>query len=173
MQHQLLMKFIKLNQFLRKLIIIKLLQIRFYLLIQLDAGDQYIVVAPSKIDKPIFYYKKTFVNLRSITTQADYIAITHPKFLSSANNYVNAISSMYNVTNDLISVEDIFDEFGFGYPTPESIRLFTEITYQNRVEPKPAYLTLIGDADYDYKLYRFKADGVKGGGNYVPALEIQ
>lgn len=136
----------------------------------ISAGDQYIVIAPSKIDKPLFYYKKSFVNLRSITRQADYIAITHPKFLSSATNYVNTISSMYNVTNDLISVEDIFDEFGFGYPTPESIRLFTEITYQNRIEPKPAYLTLIGDADYDYKLYRFKADGVKGGGNYVPGF---
>ncbi len=132
------------------------------------AGDQYIVVAPSKIGKPVFYYKKQFVNLRSITTQANYIAITHPKFLQSANNYVNEISSMFGVSKDLISVEDIFDEFGFGYPTPESIRLFNAVTYQNRQEPKPQYLTLIGDANYDYKLYRFKSDGVKGGGNYVP-----
>lgn len=133
------------------------------------AGDAYVVAAPSKIDKPVFYYKKQFVNLRSVTTQADYIAITHPKFLQSANNYINSISTMYAVSKDLISVEDIFDEFGFGYPTPESIRLFNAVTYQNRIDPKPAYLTLIGDADYDYKLYRFKADGVIGGGNYVPS----
>jgi len=136
----------------------------------INAGDQYIVVAPSKIIKPVFYYKKQFMNLRSNTNQADYIAITHPKFLSSANAYVKSISSMYNVTKDLISVADIFDEFGFGYPTPESIRLFTAVTYQNRQDPKPQYLTLIGDADYDYKLYRFKADGVKGGGNFVPSF---
>ncbi len=134
------------------------------------SGDQYIVVAPSKIGKPVFYYKKQFVNLRSVTAQADYMAITHPKFLQSANNYVNEISSMYGVSKDLISVEDIFDEFGFGYPTPESIRLFNAVTYQNRQEPKPQYLTLIGDANYDYKLYRFKSDGVKGGGNYVPGF---
>jgi hypothetical protein len=135
-----------------------------------NAGDQYIVVAPAIIGKPVFYYKKQFINLRSNTNQADYIVITHPKFLSSAKTYVNSISSMYNVTKDLISVEDIFDEFGFGYPTPESIRLFTAVTYQNRQDPKPQYLTLIGDADYDYKLYRFKSDGVKGGGNYVPSF---
>ncbi len=30
-------------------------------------GDQYIVVAPSKIGKPVFYYKKQFVNLRSVS----------------------------------------------------------------------------------------------------------
>src|SRR5690606_23346736 len=101
-----------------------------------NVGDQYIVAASSKIGKPIFYYKKQFVNLRSITTQADYIAITHPKFLQSASNYVNSVSTMYTVTKDLISVEDIFDEFGFGYPTPESIRLFSAVTYQNRQEPK-------------------------------------
>ncbi|MFZ1517809.1 MAG: C25 family cysteine peptidase [Ignavibacteriaceae bacterium] len=134
------------------------------------AGDQYIVVAPSKIGKPVFYYKKQFVNLRSVSTQADYIAVTHPKFLQNADNYVNTISTMYGISKDLVSVEDIFDEFGFGYPTPESVQLYSAVTYQNRIAPKPQYLTLIGDANYDYKLYRFKADGVKGGGNYVPGF---
>ncbi len=48
--------------------------------------------------------------------------------------------------------------------------MYNAVTYQNRIAPKPQYLTLIGDANYDYKLYRFKADGVKGGGNYVPGF---
>ena len=133
-------------------------------------GDAYVVVAPSKIGKPLFYYKKQFVNLRSETSQADYLAITHSKFLQSSINYVNAISSMYNVTKDVISVEDIFDEFSFGYPQPEALRLFNAVAYQNRTEPKPSFLTLIGDANYDYKLNRYKADGIKGGGNYVPGF---
>jgi|WetSurMetagenome_2_1015567.scaffolds.fasta_scaffold06308_2 hypothetical protein len=135
-----------------------------------SAGDIYVVNASFNIDEPVYYYKKQFENLRSITNQSDYIAITHPKFLQSANNYVNTISTIYGVSKDLISVEDIFDEFSFGYPQPEAIRLFTAVTYQNRIEPKPLYLSLVGDADYDYKLYRFKGDGVKGGGNYVPSF---
>jgi len=134
------------------------------------AGDEYIVVAPSKIGKPVFYYNKQFVNLRSVSSQADYLAITHPKFLQNADIYVNTISTMYGISKDLVSVEDIFDEFGFGYPTPESVQLYSAVTYQNRIAPKPQYLTLIGDANYDYKLFRFKADGVKGGGNYVPGF---
>lgn len=133
-----------------------------------SAGDQYIVVAASEIDKPVFYYKKQFVNLRSKSGQIDYLAITHPKFFTSAQGYVNSVSALYNINSELISVDDIFDEFGFGYQTPESIRLFNAVTYQNRQSPKPQYLTLIGDANYDYKLYRFKSEGVKGGGNYVP-----
>jgi hypothetical protein len=136
----------------------------------IKVGDVYVIVDPSKIGKPVFYYKKQFINLRSNDNQADYLAITHPKFLQSANNYVNTISSMYGVSKDLISVEDIFDEFSFGYPEPKALRLFNAVTYQNRAEPKPQYLTLIGDAGYDYKLYRFKADGVKGGGNFVPSF---
>lgn len=135
-----------------------------------NAGDRYIISEVSKIGKPVFYYKKQFVNLRSKSEQTDYLAITHPKFISSAQSYVNLISSIYNVTANLISVEDIFDEFGFGYPTPESIRLFNAVTYQNKQSPKPQYLTIIGDANYDYKLYRFKSDGVKGGGNFVPGF---
>ncbi len=133
-------------------------------------GDQYIVQTPESIGEPVYYYKKQFVNLRSNNAQIDYLAITHPKFFSSAQNYVNSVSSMYEVTSDLISVEDIFDEFSFGYPQPEAIRLFTNVTYVNRESPKPQYLLLIGDANYDYKLYRFKSDGVKGGGNYVPGF---
>ncbi|HQJ46146.1 MAG TPA: C25 family cysteine peptidase, partial [Ignavibacteriaceae bacterium] len=133
-------------------------------------GDQYIVQTPNSIGDPVYYYKKQFVNLRSKNAQIDYLAITHPKFFSSAQNYVNSVSSMYEVTSDLISVEDIFDEFSFGYPQPEAIRLFTNVTYVNRESPKPQYLLLIGDANYDYKLYRFKSDGVKGGGNYVPGF---
>ena len=134
------------------------------------SGDKYIIVSTSKTSKPVFYYKKQFINLRSISSQADYVAITHQKFLSSAQNYVSEIASMYDLTTNLYLVQDIYDEFGFGYSTPESIRSFLIDTYERRVEPKPAYLTLIGDADYDYKLYRFKSDGVIGGGNYVPSF---
>lgn len=132
-------------------------------------GSVYVITATNKIFNPQFYYKKSFANLRSITDQADYIAITHPKFFQSAQNYVNAVASLFNFTSSIISVEDISDEFGYGYNTPEAIRLFNSVNYQNRQQPKPLYLTLIGDANYDYKLYRFKFEGAVGGGNYVPS----
>ena len=136
----------------------------------INVGDQYIINIPGNISNPVYYYKKQFVNLRSITAQTDYLAITHPKFIAAANNYLSNIAALFGVSKDLVSVEDIFDEFGYGYPQPEAIRLFADVNYTNRQNPKPQYLTLIGDANYDYKLYRFKADGVLGGGNYVPSF---
>ncbi len=59
--------------------------------------------------------------------------------------------------------------YGFGYPTPESIKLFIKDAMQNWAAPKPAYLALIGDADYDYKGYILKNAGVRLGENYVPS----
>ncbi|MCL5031059.1 MAG: C25 family cysteine peptidase [Bacteroidetes bacterium] len=49
------------------------------------------------------------------------------------------------------------------------MKLFLETAFQNWNSPKPSYLTLIGDANYDYKHYRFINDGVIGGGNFVPS----
>ncbi len=133
------------------------------------AGDTYIVISPSKILKPVFYYQKQFVDLRNSSNQADYIAITHPDFMQSASNYIQKISSLYSVSAKLINADDIYDEFGFGFPTPESIKLFLETAYQNWQSPKPSYLTIIGDADYDYKHYVYQTTGVAGGGNFVPS----
>ena len=141
----------------------------FYFADTVSAGDAYVAVAPSRILKPVFYYAKIFQNLRNYNVQADYIAITNPVFMQSAQNYVNQISQLYSVKTALFSVNDIFDQFGYGYPTPKSIKQFLMLSFQNWNSPKPTYLELIGDADYDYKKYTFINKGVIGGGNYVPS----
>ncbi len=128
-------------------------------------GDEYYVISGERNIAPKFYYVKNFVNLRNISKQTDYISITHPKFLSAAQNYIQSISDLYNLSTSVYNVQDIFDEFAFGYPYPESIRLFTNVLYNNAQLPKPSYLTLIGDANYDYKSFL----GTTGGKNYVPS----
>jgi hypothetical protein len=132
-------------------------------------GDTYVVIPESKIQKPVFYFAKRFENIRSTIPQVDYIAITHPKFISAVQGYLNSISEIYPVSTFLVNVENIFNEFRFGYPTPEAIKSYLKYYIENGPDPKPSYLCLIGDADYDYKKYRFKNDGVIGGGNYVPS----
>lgn len=136
----------------------------------LSNGDAYFLVQTGIFITPKFYKYKTFSNLRSQNTQTDYIGILHPVFQSSVNNYVNYISSNFSVSTSLFSVEDIYDEFGFGYPTPESIREFCILKFQNAPMPKPLYLVLFGDANYDYKKYRFATQGIVGGGNFVPSF---
>ncbi|MCX7876364.1 MAG: C25 family cysteine peptidase [Melioribacteraceae bacterium] len=133
------------------------------------ANDKYIVISINNLFKPKFISYKNFANLRDKTEQVDYIAITHNNFVNSAKEYVNQISNLYNIKTELFNVEDIFDEFSFGYPDPSSIRLFLFTTFQKRKIPKPSYTILIGDANYDYKDYFYKATGVKGGRNYIPS----
>ena len=132
-------------------------------------GDAYLLIQQNTYSLPKFFAYKTFVNLRNQNPQVDYIGITHPNFLSSVNSYLNFISSNFSVTTNLFSVNDIFDEFGYGYPTAESIREFLINKFQNTPSPKPSYLVLFGDANYDFKKYRTISQGVVGGGNFVPS----
>jgi hypothetical protein len=135
----------------------------------INTNDTYIILNSDSISKPNFLYKKNFVNLRK-TRQSDYIAITHPLFVSGAQSYVNSISQIYSVSNPLlVNVNDIYDEFAFGYPYPQSIKDFIGNALQTWQSPLPSYLLLIGDADYDYKGYIRKSLGINGGGNYIPS----
>ncbi len=131
--------------------------------------DAYYIVRQNKFTRPIIFKYKTFTNLRNQNNQLDYIGITHPDFISTVSDYVDYISANYSVTSGLFSVEDIFDEFGYGYPTAESIREFVLYKFQSTPSPKPSFLTLFGDANYDYKKYRTASQGIVGGGNFVPS----
>ena len=113
-------------------------------------GDRYMIFSSQKIRTPLLRNPKSFINLRDPARRADYILITHKRFLPVASVYVSFIGSQYNLKTTLIDVEDIFDEFGYGYPTAESIRDFLKATslWQS---PMPSYVVLAGDATYDYK----------------------
>ena len=132
-------------------------------------GDAYYIIRQNSFAKPIFFKNKTFTNLRNQNNQLDYIGITHPAFLKTVNEYADYIADKFSVTAKVFSVEDIFDEFGYGYPTAESIREFVLYKFQSAPSPKPSFLTLFGDANYDYKKYRTISQGIVGGGNFVPS----
>lgn len=133
------------------------------------AGDLYAIFNKEKIIYPKLYYSKQFLNLRTQKNQLDYLAITHSNFNNSVKNYVNEISKNYNVKSEVFNIDDIYDEFSFGYPEPYAIRLFLFTTYNNRENPKPTYAVIIGDANYDYKDNLYKANGVKLSYNFIPS----
>lgn len=114
-------------------------------------GDKYYITKVSKISEPIFKYKKQFENLRLTSRGADYIIITNKTLSSSSNLYKNFIVNNYNIRAELVFDEDIYDEFSYGFLEAEAIKRFLIYAYQNWTQPKPSFLTLIGDANYDYK----------------------
>ena len=114
-------------------------------------GDTYILLSTEKIQKPVIRGTRQMGNLRNADHQADYLLITHKRFWNTAlNSYMPYIASKYGLKTMGVDVDDIFDQFGYGYPTAESIREFIKSTTR-WTQPFPAYLLLVGDATYDYK----------------------
>jgi subtilase family serine protease len=116
-----------------------------------SGGDRYYVTSVAKVKKPIFGVKKQFVNLRDASRGADYLIVSNKVLQSSVEAYSSFISSTYQVRTQVAYVDDIFDEFSFGFPHAEAIRYFLQSAYADWQPPAPSYLLLIGDANYDYK----------------------
>lgn len=116
-----------------------------------SANDEYIVVEESLNLQPTFLTKKYFLNLRNNSRGADYIAISNRLLQTSAEDYVNFMNNNYATRNELIYIDDICDEFAYGYIKPEAIKDFLQFASVNWIAPSPSYLLLLGDANYDYK----------------------
>ena len=89
-------------------------------------------------------------SLRSPTSQADYIVITHKTFLDSVQPLVEFRRSQ-GLTVKVVDIEEIYNEFSNGIFTPFAIQWFLRYTYQTWQRPAPTYVLLVGDAHYDYK----------------------
>ncbi|MBP8976898.1 MAG: hypothetical protein KBG83_09325, partial [Bacteroidetes bacterium] len=107
------------------------------------------------------------MNLRNHAHKADYILLTAQPFLTIAENYCQFIEQSTGITTALINVRDVFDEFGYGYPTSESIREFLKATSQWLL-PMPSYLFIVGDGTYDFKYNLAGTDTSKWIPNLVP-----
>jgi hypothetical protein len=133
-------------------------------------GDKYFLINESKISSPVYYYKKNFTDIAASNVQADYILITHPLLIPLANEYTSFITQNYGLNTKVINVIDIYDQFNYGYLAPEPIRDFLMAANQNWQAPKPTYLFLVGDANYDYYGNKVKYFGTPPVMNFVPSF---
>ena len=133
-------------------------------------GDKYYLVNESKISSPVYYYIKNFSDIVAPNIQADYILITHPLLIPTANQYASFISQNYSLNTRVINVFDIYDQFNYGYLAPEPIKDFLIAANQNWQAPKPTYLFLVGDANYDYYSNKVTYFGTPPVMNFVPSF---
>ncbi|MBX2975913.1 MAG: T9SS type A sorting domain-containing protein [Ignavibacteriaceae bacterium] len=140
------------------------------LLDTLNNKTKYVLIKESKIRTPKIYYAKQFANLSSSDNRADYLAITNKRFLEGVNSYTNFIENHYGVQSKVIDVDDIYDQFNYGFFNPEAIKDFLKITHANWQSPKPKYVALIGGATYDYFGNKTKFQNAPPVYNYVPSF---
>jgi hypothetical protein len=87
---------------------------------------------------------------------AEMVIISHsaPSFLAAAETWANYRRSAAGggFTTKVVDVADIFDEFGYGLTTAESIKSFLKYAVEEW-DVAPKYVLLLGDASYDPRNY--------------------
>ena len=102
-------------------------------------------------------------NLRATTNRADYLLVYHADFKAAAQTLA-AHRRAHGLTVAEIDVQDIYDEFSNGRMSPVAIQSFVRQAYQTWQSPAPAYLLLLGDGHYDYRMHT----GLANYPNFVP-----
>lgn len=74
---------------------------------------------------------------------ADWVAISHADFITAANTLATHRSAF--MSTHVVNVEDVINQYGYGFNTPEAIRAFLTYALGSWSTP-PGYVTLIGDA---------------------------
>ncbi len=92
--------------------------------------------------------------LQSPERGADYIAI-----VPDSGGFMEALEPLLQHRQEqglrvaAVSLQQVFDEFGYGRQTPEAIRDFLRYTSRDWQPPAPRYVLLVGDATYDVNNY--------------------
>lgn len=91
-------------------------------------------------------------DLRSAENGADYLIISHGDFVEAVQPLV-ALRESQGLRVILVDVREIYDVFGHGIVSVQAIHDFVAYAYAHWAPPAPAYLLLVGDANYDPKGY--------------------
>ena len=121
-----------------------------------DTHDaQFISVSQSGSLKParVVKVRDMEMQLKDTSNGADYIIITHPIFMESAQRLGDwrRTPKGGNYRVKVVDVTDIYDEFNDGMVSPQAIKDFLEYAYFNWQQPAVSYVVLFGDGTSDFK----------------------
>jgi len=119
-------------------------------------------VEDSAILPPVSITPNDGVLLGVNTQAADLIIISYKDFLTEAQTWADYRTSQ-GFRVKVVDVDKVFNEFGYGVLSSDSIEAFLNYAYNNWQAPQPKYVLLIGDASYNSRNYNNQ-----GFFNYVP-----
>lgn len=128
-----------------------------------EALRNFAVFNPDKLKAPAFEGKVPNQNLHGITAP-DLIIIAHANFLSEAQRLAGHRQNHSGITTQVVTTEQVFNEFGGGKQDVTAIRDFVRTLYDQSGSQLKNIL-LFGRGSYDYK------NRVLGNTNYVPIYE--
>jgi len=101
-------------------------------------------------------------NIHAIS-QADLVILTHPDFLSQAQTLAQAHRVKDNLTVEVVTTDQVYNEFSSGTPDATAYRWIMKMLYDraSTTTDKPKYLLLFGRGSYDNrKLFTYSGDNL-------------
>jgi len=113
-----------------------------------------IAVENSAILTPVSITPNDGILLGDPSHNAELIIIAYKDFMAEAQNWANYRAGQ-GINVEVVNVDEIFNEFGYGVLSSDSIEAFLNYAYNNWGTPstRPKYVLLIGDASYDSRSY--------------------
>lgn len=117
-----------------------------------EEGVELLAVGPKGYRVPAAIEPKLESSLGDVTNRADFIIIA-PADLTPAVEPLATAREAEGIRTIIAPAEEIYDSFGFGAATPESIGQFLQHAMREWQPPAPRYLLIVGDATSDYRDY--------------------
>ncbi|RIW13671.1 T9SS C-terminal target domain-containing protein [Algoriphagus lacus] len=110
-------------------------------------GKKWVIFSPQKTPE-ISQFKPISLSIREQSISPDLLIITNKSLLSSANKLKNHKESL-GTTSHVVTVDEIFQGFGYGNPDLTAIRNF--IAYLYHPEKSLKNVLILGKGTFDYK----------------------
>jgi len=101
-------------------------------------------------------------NIHAIS-QADMVIITHPNFLSQAQTLAQTHREKDNLTVEVVTTDQVYNEFSSGTPDATAYRWIMKMLYDraSTTADKPKYLLLFGRGSFDNrKIFSYSGDNL-------------
>jgi hypothetical protein len=131
-----------------------------------EAGRNYLVAGAENLGRAEVRWPAAS-RLKARGNAADYLVVGPAAFLDEARPLLE-LRRNEGLRVKAVSVEQVYEEFGFGEERPEAVGEFLAYAYHRWKAPTVRYVLLLGDGTYDFKNYL--GTGVV---NRVPPLLIK
>lgn len=134
----------------------------------INTYKEYVIFSGNNFSPPIFVGKVANQDLHGITNGKlpDMVLITVPSFLQAANELKSFRKLYNNLDVEVVTTEQIYNEFSSGKQDLTAIKDFLKMLYNRSDESdSTGYVLLFGACSYDYK------DRITGNTNIVPIFE--
>ncbi|MCB0379703.1 MAG: type IX secretion system sortase PorU [Flavobacteriales bacterium] len=130
-----------------------------------DSLKEFVVFDLSNLLIPTFEGQVPNQNLHGISAP-DMVIVTHPNFIAAANSLANFHLTNDGLTTEIVTTEQVYNEFSSGVQDITAINDFMEYLY-HQPSSSLKYLLLFGDASYDYK------NRINPNTNFVPSYQTK